>query len=254
MRNHDRTILPVVCLLSAILLSTGCATTTGGAATKDSEDPLKYTKKLVAEGHATLYNNGAFEVPYTEIKLIPPAPDTVTFLSELAGKRARQSFEESIRKAADSITIVADGTKRTYELNKDVGTIGREAARAIDQSMTESGRVIVYKSTDLGKSIIGRSWDSSVDLMRSNAGLSVIQSSRRGGEQVIRGGVASGDRIIEGGVSTGDRIIEGSVDSGKGIIEGGVASGNKIIEGSTAFIDSVVTGGGAAASTSVGTS
>ena len=242
MRNHERTILPVVCLLGAILLSTGCATTTGGAATKDSEDPLKYTKKLVAEGHATLYNNGAFEVPYTEIKLIPPGPDALAFVSELAGMRARQSFEESIRKAADSITIVADGTKRTYELNKDVGAIGREAARAIDQSMTESGRVIVYKSTDLGKSIIGRSWDTSVDLMRSNAGLSVIQSSRRGGEQVIQGGVASGDRIIEGGVSTGDRIIEGSVASGKGIIEGGVASGTKIIEGSNATGDRLMKG------------
>ena len=231
MRNHDRTILPALCLLSAVLLSAGCATTKDGSASKDSEDPLKYTKKLVAEGHATLYNNGAFEVPYTEIKLIPPGPDTLALVSELAGMRARQSFEESIRKAADSVTIVADGTKRTYELNKDIGAIGREAARAIDQSMTESGRVIVYRSTELGKSIVGRSWDTSVGLVKSKPGLSVIQSSRKGGEQ-----------IIESGVSTGDQIIEGSVSSGKGIIAGGVASGNKIIEGSAVTGDRLMEG------------
>jgi hypothetical protein len=242
MRNHDRTGLPLACLLSAVLLSAGCASPTGGSTTKENEDPLKYTKKLVAEGHATLYNNGAFEVPYTEIKLIPPGPDALTLVSELAGMRAHQSFEESIRKAADSVTIVADGTKRTYELNKDIGAIGREAARAIDSSITENGKVIVYKSTDLGKSIVGRSWDTSVDLMRSNAGLSVIQGSRRGGENIIEGGTSSGDKIIEGGVSAGDRISEGSFASGKGIIAGGVASGNKIIEGSAATGDRLMEG------------
>jgi len=242
MQNLDRMIRLALCLLGAALLSAGCASTKGGSGTKGDDDPLKYTKKLVVEGHATLYNNGAFEVPYTEIKLIPPAPDAMTFLSELAGMRARQSFEESIRKAADSVTIVADGTRRTYELNKDIGAIGRDAARAIDQSMTESGKVIVYKSTDLGKSIVGRAWDTSVALMRSGAGLSVIQSSRRGGEQVLQGGVSSGDKIIEGGVSAGDSTIEGSIAAGKGIIKGGVTSGDKIIEGSAAAGDRLMEG------------
>ena len=203
MRNHERTILTALVLLSAALLSAGCASTKGGSAATESEDPLKYTKKLVAEGHATLYNNGAFEIPFTEIKLIPPAPDTMTFISELAGMRARQSFEESIRKAADSVTIVADGTKRTYEFSKDIGAAGREAARVIDQNMTENGKVIVYKSTDLGRSIVNRSWEASKDLLRRDPGLSVIQSTRKGGESIIGGGVSSGDKIIEGGVSSG---------------------------------------------------
>ena len=36
------------------------------------KDPLQNTKKLVKEGHATLYNNGAFEIPMTTIHIIPP--------------------------------------------------------------------------------------------------------------------------------------------------------------------------------------
>ena len=36
------------------------------------DDPLKYSKKLVAEGHLSLYENGAFHVPNTSISLIPP--------------------------------------------------------------------------------------------------------------------------------------------------------------------------------------
>jgi hypothetical protein len=222
---------PAALALVALLLQAGCATTRGG------DDPLKHTKKLVAEGHSTLYNNGAFEVPNTSIKLIPPAPDALTLVSELAGVRSRQSFELSIRRAADSVTIVADGTRRTYELAKDIRSIGNDAADAIDRSMTENGKVIVYKSTDLGRSIVGRSWDTSVELMRSNAGLSVIQGSRRGGEQVIEGGVTSGDSITKGGVASGDRISDGSIASGKKIIKGGVASGEAIIEGSAAAGD-----------------
>src|SRR5512136_3300484 len=92
----------VTLLVLSAAIAGGCASTHGG------DDPLKYTKKLVAEGHSTLYSNGAFEVPNTSIKLIPPAPDTMALVAELAGIRAQQSFELSIKKAADSVTIVAE--------------------------------------------------------------------------------------------------------------------------------------------------
>lgn len=238
MHNRDRMILRALCVLFAVLLSAGCATTGG------SDDPLKYTKKLVAEGHSTLYNNGAFEVPHTDIKLIPPAPDTLTLVSELAGLRAAQSFELSVKKAADSVTIVADGTRRTYQFSKEIGALGREAARAIDQSVTENGKVIVYRSTDLGRSIIGRSWDVSAELMRGGAGQSVIQGSRRGGEQVIQGGMGSGEKLVEGSKEAGDRLSDGSVASGKQIISEGVAAGDRIIDGSSAAGDRLFKGAG----------
>lgn len=212
-------------ILLAALIS-GCATTRAG------DDPLQYTKKLVSEGHATLYRNGAFEVPNTGIKLIPPAPDTLTLVSELAGLRAAQSFELSIKKAADSVTIVAEGTKRTYELAKDVRAIGGDAAEAIDRSMTENGKVLVYRSTDLGKSIVGRSWDAAEQVMRSDAGRTIVRGSREGANRIIEGSAAAGDRIIEGGKASGDRIIEGGIESGDRMIEGGSVAGDKIVSGS----------------------
>ena len=44
----------------------------GCASTQDPDDPLKNSKKLIKEGHKSLYNNGAFEVKGSSIKLIPP--------------------------------------------------------------------------------------------------------------------------------------------------------------------------------------
>ena len=74
-------------LLVAAIMNTGCAST---ATVKD--DPLRNTKKLIADGHISLYRNGAFQVPNTSISLIPPGPSTLEFVKELAGIRAKQSF------------------------------------------------------------------------------------------------------------------------------------------------------------------
>lgn len=51
-------LIALLCLLFA-----GCA-----SLPKEQDDPLQYTRKLVKEGHASLYNNGAFQVPRTEIR------------------------------------------------------------------------------------------------------------------------------------------------------------------------------------------
>ena len=236
MRNPERAAVTMVFLLAALQIAGGCATT------KAADDPLKYTKKLVVEGHSTLYNNGAFEVPNTSIKLIPPAPDTMALVAELAGIRAQQSFELSIKKAADSVTIVAEGTRHTYELAKDVRAVGSEAADAIDRSMTENGTLIVYKSTDLGKTIVGRSWDAASHVYRSGAGRSIVRSSRSGGDQIIQGGAAAGDKIIAEGVGSGDRIIAGGGASGDRIAAGGIEAGEKIAIGGSAAGDKIVSG------------
>ena len=235
-RNPDRAAATMAFLLAAIQIAGGCATTKG------ADDPLKYTKKLVVQGHSTLYNNGAFEVPSTGVKLIPPAPDTMALVAELAGIRAQQSFELAIKKAADSVTIVAEGTKRTYELAKDVRDVGSEAAEAIDRTMTENGTVIVYRSTDLGRTIVGRSWHGAAHVFRSGAGRSIVRSSRAGGEQIIEGGAAAGDRIMSGGGESGDRIIAGGRTSGDRIAAGGIEAGDKISVGGAAAGDKIVSG------------
>src|SRR5690242_18123455 len=92
------------------MITTGCATT------NVHEDPLRNTKKLVSEGHVSLYQNGAFRVPNTSISLMPPGPSTLELVTERAGMRARESFETSIQKAAESVYIVSEGTKLTYKV------------------------------------------------------------------------------------------------------------------------------------------
>src|SRR3990172_5830008 len=96
-----------VLLLVSSLLLTFCAT-------PPKDDPLKNTKKLVKEGHVSLYNNGAFRVPNTQISLIPAGPSALELAGEMAGIRARQSFETSVKRAADSVYIVSEGTKLSF--------------------------------------------------------------------------------------------------------------------------------------------
>src|SRR5215472_8604358 len=72
-------------------------------------DPLRNTKKLAAQGHATLYRKGAFEVPMTTIHVIPPGPSALELAEELAGMRARQSFQESIKHARESMNLAKAG-------------------------------------------------------------------------------------------------------------------------------------------------
>lgn len=226
MSKHHRMHGFFALLLLSTLISGGCASTHG------SDDPLKYTKKLAAEGHATLYNNGAFAVPNTSIKLIPPMPETTDLVMEIMGMRAYQSFQTSLTRAAESVTIIADGTRKSFELAKDVREIGKDAADAIDQAVAGGGKVLIYKSTDLGKQIVGRSWDTAGELMRSGAGEAIVKESRAGGEKIVAGSAAAGERLVSGSGEAGDRIVEGSSKAGKSIITGGMAAGDTIVSGS----------------------
>src|SRR5512142_1594005 len=118
-----------VLLLTTLLasISAGCATT------NVTDDPLRNTKKLVREGHVSLYKNGAFRVPNTTISLIPPGPSALEFVQELSGMRARQSFETSLKNAADSVYIVSEGTKFTYNISKNISAGTNTSADAIRQ-------------------------------------------------------------------------------------------------------------------------
>ena len=55
------------------------------------QDPLIYTKKHLGE-HVSLYMNGAFQVPMTTVKLIPPGPNTFELFTWAVGIKARDSF------------------------------------------------------------------------------------------------------------------------------------------------------------------
>ena len=226
-----------ICALVVVISLFGCA--------KRVEDPLKYTKKLVREGHVSLYNNGAFKVPRTSIRLIPPGPDTIEFARELAGIRARESFSLSLKKAAESVDVVVEGTKDSYELAKKISKATGRGAKAIRTEIGDRGTILVSKSYRAGKDIAVRSWEFSKeklkDLNRLTAstvesfdkrGERVSEAAKKTGESISERSGREGDSISEGWIRKGDEIAEGSIKKGDEIAEGSIRKGDEIAEGS----------------------
>ena len=164
-------------------------------------DPLKNTKKLVKEGHADLYHNGAFKVPNTSICLIEPGPSAMEFVKELAGLRARQAFTTSVKKASESVVIVSKGTDLTFKLAKAERKAGSDIADYI-RSNTRPGAVqIMDKSMATGKDIMGASWwvakEAALDVVRSGPSDNGIY--RKGdelSESIDTHGTAGGKKLI----------------------------------------------------------
>ncbi|MES0327664.1 MAG: hypothetical protein ABUK13_05675, partial [Gammaproteobacteria bacterium] len=138
-------------LFSSVL--TSCSTT--GSA----DDPLKYTRKLTKEGHASLYNNGAFQVPGTEIKLIPAGESATDLAFEMMGMRARQSFLTSIKNAADSVYLIPRGSKLSLDYAKNIQSGGEKVAKGVTNVTRSVGVLIVDRSIDLAKDAPLNAWD-----------------------------------------------------------------------------------------------
>ncbi len=191
---------PDKCMRPLLLLMIFCMSAAGCATTNVKDDPLRNTRKLMAEGHTSLYNNGAFQVPHTSLRLIPPGPSTLEFVQELAGMRAKQSFETSIKNASESVYVVSEGTKLTYNLSKKIKNSSDSSADSIRKFSRENSTLLVYRSSDLGKTIIGRSWELS--------------------KTTIGSGAKTGDAVIQGAQSLGTRISEKGTEEGTGLASG----------------------------------
>lgn len=150
-QNKPLILFTIIATLTGALLSS-CSST--------AKDPLKNSKKLFKEGHVSLYNNGAFKVPNTEITLIPAGPSAYDFAFELAGMHARQSFIQSIKNAGDSVSLVADGTRKSYRLAGDVITGSNKVSGVIKKYSRSTSKLLIYKSDSATKHIIGSSWDA----------------------------------------------------------------------------------------------
>jgi len=188
--KHNKSVLSI--LLFALL-----GTMVFGCAPKNmNDDPLRNTKKLAVEGHVSLYKNGAFQVPNTSISLIPAGPDTLELVGELTGIRARQSFVKSVKRAADSVYIVSEGTKLTYHLSKDIRAGSGSAADKIKASARENSTLLISRGSEQWKSIIGKSWDLSKTMFREggNTGDAIIQSSQTAGDKISDVGTQVGMR------------------------------------------------------------
>ena len=248
-----------ICALVAVISIFSCA--------KKVEDPLKHTRKLVKEGHVSLYNNGVFKVPYTSVRLIPPGPDTIEFARELAGIRARESFSLSLKKAAESVDVVVEGTKDSYELAKKISKATGKGAKAIRTEIGDRGTILVSKSYRAGKDIAVRSWEFSREKLQDlnrlagstvesfgkrgervsetgkktgesisersgQLGSGISEGSTRKGDEIAEGSTRKGDEISKGSIMRGDEIAEGSIMRGDEIAEGSIRKGDEISEGS----------------------
>jgi hypothetical protein len=148
------TLLIVVVTLSGVLACAG-----------RGNDPLKNTRKLVREGHATLYNNGAFHVPRSSIYLIPPAPGATDFAMELMGLRARQAFLTSLKKASESVYIVSAGSIMSFKAAEKEREVGHDIADYIRSRSRQGGVLLMNRSSAAGQNIIGNSWTFSKNIL-----------------------------------------------------------------------------------------
>lgn len=197
-------------------------------ATTPKDDPLKYTKKLAAEGHLSLYRNGAFKVPNTKITLIPAGPSAIELTRELMGIRARESFVTAVENAADSVYIVSEGTKTSFSLAKGVQEGGNRVSDEIKGRSREGSTLLIYRSSEYGKGIIGNSWELSKETFRNR---------EKTGDRIIEGSQRAGRGIEESGRRKGDKIISGSRDAARDISFGGSSrAGSALSYGKESFI------------------
>ncbi|MDH5612895.1 MAG: hypothetical protein OEY66_10620, partial [Gammaproteobacteria bacterium] len=191
----------LVFTLFAVVL-TSCSTTS------PEEDPLKYTRKLTREGHASLYNNGAFQVPYTEIKLIPAGESAQDIAFEMMGMQARQSFLKSVKNAADAVYIVPEGSKLSLEYAKSIRSGGEQVGDSVTDVTRPVGMLIVDRSLDVGKDITLNAWD---------LGKKTADEIEYYGITIEKGGVSGGGHIADYMTDTGTQLIGESWDIAKNI-------------------------------------
>mgnify|MGYP001574185803 FL=1 len=194
------------CLTIFVTMSiTSCATT--------GDDPLKNTKKLAREGHLSLYRNGAFNVPSTSITLIPPAPSTYEFATELMGLRARESFLLALKRASESVYIVSEGAELTFSVAENIKIGSFSGADEIRRLSKKSGSLLIYRSSELGRNIVGKSWEFSLETKEDidRMGASISKWSVKKGESIERKGVSQGREMAGDSIEMAGKVSEKSL-------------------------------------------
>ena len=205
--NVNRANTFVTILLAAITLGS-CATP------NPADDPLKHTKKLVVEGHLSLYNNGAFHVPQTSIRLIPPGPDAWELAGSLMGLRARQAFLLALTKAKESVTILAEGTTFSFRMAQGIHQATDTLTGEIAKATRENSTLLAYRSWQDATGLVGKSWEFSKETAADidRLGIEMVEKSVQRGDDVS-------ERMDEGG----KRIVQQSLDQAHALAKGGTA-------------------------------
>lgn len=130
-----------------LLILSSCATT-------EKVDHLENTKKLVKTGHQSLYKNGALKIPYTQVKLIAPGPDTIEITKNLVGIRAKESLLLALSNLQNTYGLIKAGAVKSYLIGINVYEKGSEISKIIDQKVQQDSSFLIDKSIKLPKSTI----------------------------------------------------------------------------------------------------
>ncbi|MBU1534075.1 hypothetical protein KKF84_02080, partial [Myxococcota bacterium] len=212
-------------LLLALSLSLGAFSS---CRPKKGADPLQNTRQLVVRGHKSLYFNGAFKIPSTEIRIIPPGPSPMEIAQDLVGLRARMAFLLALKAAANSIYVVRDGTRYSFRKASAINEKAAEIARVIREKAHEKGIYIVQRSFFKGTNLVARSWNFSGQLISEMDGI---------GDSIINAAWDAGDRMKARLRKSGLLIIQDSAQESRRIMGASLArSGTRVKEGYEAFI------------------
>lgn len=186
------------------LLVLSCAHRTG--------DPLVNTKRLAKEGHASLYRNGAFQIPTTKIKLIPPGPDALALAKELSGVGAKDSFLKYLNEVSSSYVTVYEGHKKTYAFAKTLDRDVHKELSSVGRKLKKTSSLILKKTFASSAGLFGKSleYGSATHKVISNVGSEIVSSSSRvkmdgpkfeGTESFFQGYVLFPEKMKEVGTS-----------------------------------------------------
>lgn len=199
-------IVPVV--LSSLVLS---------CAQQPVTDPLQNTKKLAVHGHATLYRNGAFQVPMTTIHLIPAGPDALDLALSMAGMRAAQSFQESIEHAKESVDFAAAGVKKSVAAGSAVNQATNRVAKDARDLTALGGRwVLTAPATG---------WNSAAAAV-TFAGTSYT-AARDSGARLAGGSLSAGAQLSDATDSTTAALFGGTTQLAKTTSQGSLAASGR---------------------------
>ena len=184
------------------------------------QDPLKNTKHLMVEGHKSLYENGAFHVPNTSIRLIPPGPSAMEFAGELMGINARQSLTTSLNNAAESFTVISVGTEKTYALSKAFYEGGDQFSSWVTQHSRPGSMLLMKRAAPDAKYIMGTSLKSARHL---------ASSLSEGGDEMSAQSLEVASRINQDGTQLSGQLFEDSVELGVTTVSNGFDKGGETL-------------------------
>ncbi|MGM0595623.1 MAG: hypothetical protein ACQES9_01155 [Myxococcota bacterium] len=188
---------------------------------RETTDPLKNTKKLVKKGHRNLYQEGGLRIPNTSVNLIPAGPKPLDTARNLIGLSARNSFLLALKKASDSVYIIAEGSKISLKAGQKIYREMAVFAEKVRKLTRKSAVLILDKNGLMGGKIIGKSWKLSRELLWeiNNITDDIITYFDEAGNIVTEKFHFKGDEIIWKSQSNAENIRRKGIDEASTVMQ-----------------------------------